>query len=147
MGIMSVVEDVDTRTDDEPDPTWDEAVASFEAATPVRVVRPPRQLRVVYRYADRTFTATSPDLTGFEVSGPNLDLTRRLVRQDLAAYLDPAVEVIERYPAPEPQIGTTAASTSHFALNSPREIISVTSLGTGRAFVSPGLGTMLLVRA
>lgn len=93
--------------DDEPDPTWEAAIAAFEAATPARVARPPRQLTVLYRYADRTFTATSPDLTGFEVSGPNLDLTRRLVQQDLAAFLDPAVEVIERYPAPEPQIGTT----------------------------------------
>jgi hypothetical protein len=146
VGIMSVVEDMGRHTDDEPDPTWEEAVASFEAATPVRVVRPLRQLTVVYRYADGIFTATSPDLTGFEVSGRSLYETRNLVQQDLAGFLDPAVEVIEFYPAPEPQFATVT-SCSRFVFNSSPGIVSVTSSGVGRAFISPGRATARRVRA
>lgn len=56
----------------------------------------PREIAVVYRYADGRFTATSPDLTDLEISGRSLDETRKLVRQDLAGFLDPAVKVIER---------------------------------------------------
>jgi hypothetical protein len=144
---MSVVEDMGRHIDDEPDPTREEAIAAFEAATPARLVRPPRRLTVVYRYADGIFTATSPDLTDLEVTGRSMYETRKLVHQDLDDFLDPAVEVIEIAPRPEPQIGTSAASCSSFVLNSPREIVSVTSSGAGRAFVSPGRGSTLLVRA
>jgi hypothetical protein len=145
VGIMSVVESVNRRMDDEPDPTWDEAVAAFQAATPVELVRGPRRIAVVYRYANGTFTATSPDIAGFEISGPSLDQTRRLVQQDLIGFLDPAVEVIERYPTPEPQIAT-AAGCSRFVLDSQPGIV-VTSSGAGRAFVSPGRSSTRRVRA
>lgn len=144
MGIMSVVEDVGTQMDDEPDPTWDEAVAVFEAATPVELVRGPREITVVYRYADGSFTATSPDLTGFEVSGQSLHETRGLVQQDLAGFLDPAVKVIERFPAPEPEI-VTAASRSWFKTASLAAIV-VTSRSAGRAFISSTRASVRRVR-
>src|SRR5689334_2547483 len=100
MGIMNVVEDMGRHVDGEPDPTWDEAVAAFEAAAPARLVRPSRQLRVVYRYADGIFTATSPDLTDLKITGRSMYETRRLVREDLDGWLDPGVEVIEHFPRP-----------------------------------------------
>jgi hypothetical protein len=146
VGIMSVVEGVGQPVDDEPDPTWDEAVAAFEAATPVELVRPPREITVVYRYADRSFNASSPDLTGFEVSGPSLYETREQVRQDLAGFLDPAVKVIERYPRPEPQIAT-AAGRSRFKPSWVPAAIIVTSSTAGRAFVSSARATLRRVRA
>lgn len=132
---MSVVEDVDSYVDDDPEPTWEEAVAAFEGGTPVRVVRPPRKLTVVYRYADGIFTATSPDLAGFRVTGRSLHETRGLVREDLEDFLDPAVEVIEQFPTPEPSIATTA-NCSGFMLSS-SYVVAVTSSGAGRAFISP----------
>lgn len=135
VGIMSVVEDVGRHIDDEPDPTWEEAIAAFRAATPARVVRPPRQLTVVYRYADGGFTATSPNLTGFTVSGPSLHETQQLVQQDLARFLDPAVKVVERYPSPEPEIAT-AAGRSRFNISSVPGAVIVSTSSAGRAFVS-----------
>ena len=146
MGIMSVVEDVGTQMDDEPDPTWDEAVAVFEAATPVELVRGPREITVVYRYADGSFTATSPDLTGFAISGRSLHETRDLVRQDLAGFLDPAIKVIERFPAPEPEI-VTAASRSWLKAGSLPGVIVVSSLSAGRAFISSARASVRQVRA
>jgi hypothetical protein len=143
---MSVVEGMGRDMDDEPDPTWDEAVAAFEAATPVELVRPPREITVVYRYADGSFTASSLDLAGFEVSGRSLHEIRELVRQDLVGFLDPAVKVIERYPPPEPQIAT-AAGRSWFKPSSLPAAIVVTSCTAGRAFVSSAQATLRRVRA
>jgi predicted RNase H-like HicB family nuclease len=96
---MSVVTEVGRNADDEREPTWEEAVAALEAASPVEVVRPLREITVIYRYADGIFTATSPEIKGFRTSGPSLHETRGLVRQDLERFLDPAVKVRERFPA------------------------------------------------
>src|SRR5260370_15107071 len=106
---MSVVTDMGRNVEDEREPTWDEAVAALEAATPVQVVRPPRGVTVVYRYADGVFTATSPDVRGFRTTGRSLHETRSLVRQDLSQFLDPAVKVLERFPVPDRGISTPAA--------------------------------------
>jgi hypothetical protein len=114
--MMSVVEDmhVDERQDDnEPDLSWEDAVAEFEAGEPVELVRPPRKITIVYRYTDGRFYATSPDLTGFEVSGPNLYETKQLVREDLARYLDPTVEFGERFPTPNRTEGMSNSSVTH----------------------------------
>jgi hypothetical protein len=143
---MSVVESVGRDIDNEPDPTWEEAIAAFRAATPARVVRPPRQLTVVYRYADGTFTATSPDLRGFKVSGSSLYEAQQLVRDDLADFLDPVVKVVERYPSPEPEIGTVA-SRSRFEMFSVPGAIEVSTSGAGRAFVSPTRAALRRERA
>jgi hypothetical protein len=136
VGIMSVVKDVGAHMDDETEPTWDEAVAALEAAEPVELVRGPREITVLYRYADGRFTATSPDVTGFKISARSLHETRSLVQHDLADFLDPAVKVVEHFPAPEPEIVTTAASCSRFELSSLPTIVVVTSCSVGRAFVS-----------
>lgn len=147
MGIISVVEDVGKHADDEPEPTWDEAVAAFEAATPVELVRPPQQITVVYRYADGSFTATSPDLTGFGISGRSLHETRGLVKQDLAGFLDAAVKVMERFPGPEPEIVTAAASRSWLKAGLLPGIIVVSSRSVSRAFVSSARASVRRIRA
>jgi len=82
--------------DNEPEPTWEEAHVAFETAEPAELVRPARKLRVVYRYADGSWSATSPDLEGFEVTGPSLAETKAKAAEDLAAFLDPAVELDEQ---------------------------------------------------
>jgi predicted RNase H-like HicB family nuclease len=84
--------------DEEPEPGLDEMIAAFEAAEPAELVRSPRRLVVEYRYEDGRWRAASPDLAGFGASGPSLHEIRQLVREDLAGYLDPAVELDERFP-------------------------------------------------
>jgi hypothetical protein len=147
VGIMSVVEDVDKYTGDEPEPTWDEAVAAFETATPVELVRPRRHVTVVYRYADGSFTATSPDLTGFGISGRSLRETIELVKQDLAGFLDPAVEILERFPDPEPEIVTTAVSQRWSKVGPLPGVVLVSSRSASRAFVSSTRASLRQVRA
>jgi hypothetical protein len=93
---MKVVRDM--QDGHEREPTWEEAHGAFEAAEPAELVRPARKLHVVYRYADGSWTATSPDLEGFEVMGPSLAETKARAAGDLAAFLDPAVELVEKEP-------------------------------------------------
>lgn len=146
MGIMNVVTDVDSNMDDEREPTWDEALAAFEAASPVELVRPPRQVTVIYRYADGVFTATSPEIKGFRTSGPSLHETRSLVRQDLDRFLDPAVKVLERFPAADPEIRTTAAGSRWLKTVALPGIMTLSSSGTARTFVSSARASLRRAR-
>jgi predicted RNase H-like HicB family nuclease len=134
MGIMNVVGNVGTHEEGEQEPTWDEAVAAFEAAEPVELVRSARKIVVMYRYADGTFMATSPALTGFEVTGASLHETRQRAREALAAYLDPAVEVVERFS--QPLIETAGASQSSIGAGSPGLIVEPNSHSASHAYVS-----------
>jgi predicted RNase H-like HicB family nuclease len=136
VGIMSVVTDMGRNVEDEREPTWDEAVATLEVATPVEVVRSPREVTVVYRYADGIFTAASPDVRGFQTTGRSLHETRSLVRQDLSQFLDPAVKVLERFPVPDPEICTSAAGCGLLQGASLPGLIVLSSSGTARTFVS-----------
>lgn len=133
---MSVVNEVGTNMDDEPEPTWDEAVAAFNRAAPVELVRSPRQVTVVYQYANGTFTATSPDVRSFRVTGQSLHETRAGVREDLERFLDPAVKVVERFPPAEPGICTAATGWAWMKASPLNAIFEVSSSGTARTFVS-----------
>jgi predicted RNase H-like HicB family nuclease len=133
MGIMQLMNDVAGHADDEDDLTWDEAVAVFEAAQPVDLVRSHRQILVIIRYADDRFTATSPELTGFEVSGPTLAETRRLAREAVTAYVDPAVEILECLP--QSPTGTAGASRV-FICDHASVFRTSSQSGSGTAFVS-----------
>jgi predicted RNase H-like HicB family nuclease len=133
---MSVVEDVGTDMDDEREPTWDEAIAAFNRAAPVELVRSPRRITVVYRYTDGIFTATSPDVRGFRVTARSLHEARAAVREDLDRFLDPAVEVLERIPAPDPEICTAAVGRNSLVAGSLPGLIVLSSSGTAGTFVS-----------
>lgn len=76
--------------------TWDEAVAALERASAVEITRPSRQVTIDYRTEDGTVTATSPEITGFRVSGQTLDEAREAAREALGPFLDPAVKITER---------------------------------------------------
>jgi hypothetical protein len=135
--MMSVVEDmdVDDRQDDaEPSPSWDEAVAEWDAGEPADLERPPRKITILYRYNNGRFHATSPDLTGFEVPGPSLHETKQLVRAALKDYLDPAVELNERMP---PQGPETESASRQVVTDAGPLILSPTSRGRVSAFMSP----------
>ena len=135
---MSVVTDVDRRMDDEGEPTWDEAVAAFDAATPVELARSPRQVTVVYRFVDGAFMATSPEMRGLRFAGRSLPEVRALVRQDLEGFLDPAVRVVERLPARGPQTCTAAAGHGvFFDASPPSGLMVLSSSGTARTFMAP----------
>lgn len=134
MGIMSVVSDVDAEMDDEP--TWEEAMAALQDATPVEVARSPRSITVIYRYADGMFTASSPDVRGFHVSRPSLRETRRAARDDLADFLDPAVEVRERIPRADPAICTVAAGRGWRMVGPLSGVVVLSSSGTAGTFVT-----------
>jgi hypothetical protein len=136
VGIMGVVTEVGRKVVDEREPTWEEAVAAHEAGTPVEIVRPKRQVTVVYRYTDGVFTATSPQLRSLRATGANFQETRRLARQDLDRFLDPAVDVVEIPPRTDPQICTAAAGRGQFNASSLLLMLVPSSSGTGRAFVS-----------
>jgi hypothetical protein len=134
-GMMKVVDTVEGRPGDDGDPelSWDDAAAVFGTGTSVELVRPARKVVILYRYADDQFHATSPDLTGFEVTGPTLYETKRLVRADLARYLDPAVALDEREPKQVPTEGT-----SHSHVTRGRDFVTTTaSIGRSRSFISP----------
>lgn len=77
--------------DDEPDPTWEEAVAAFEAATPVRLVRPPRTVVIDLTCYGSVWVATSAQLGGFSASGFTASGVEKIARDNLEAWLDPAV--------------------------------------------------------
>jgi hypothetical protein len=135
---MSVVTDVGRNMDDEDEPTWDEAVASFDAATPVELARSPRQVTVLYRYANGVFTATSPELGGFRITGRSLPEAMGLVRHGLEGFLDPAVKVLERFPSAGPENCTAAAGHGLvFRASPPPGLIVLSSSGTARTFISP----------
>jgi hypothetical protein len=147
VGIMSVVNGMGTDMDDEREPTWEEAVAAFNRAAPVELVRSPRKITVVYRYADGIFTATSPDVKSFRVTGPNLHETKAAAREDLQRFLDPAVEVVDQVPTPDPRICTAAAGRNWRTSESPPGILVLSSSGTAGTFVSSARGPRLRVRA
>jgi predicted RNase H-like HicB family nuclease len=135
VGIMNVVTDVGSNMDD--DPTWDEAIATFNAARPEELVRSPHHVTVVYRYADGVFIATSPEVRGFRVTGRNLREARTAAREDLEKFLDPAVEVRERVPGPDPEICTAAAGRgSRFEAGELPALIVLSSSGTAGTFVT-----------
>lgn len=116
MGIMTLVSNVATSGPggDDREPTWQEAVAEFEAAQPVELARSARKILVIYRYVDGRFLARSPELRGFEVSDSSLRGARELAHEALCAYLDPAVEIVECLPSQQ-HIDTAAASRSTVA--------------------------------
>jgi hypothetical protein len=106
--MMSVVESMEMRhSDAEGDSDWADALADWTVGEPVDLTRPARKITIVYRYTDGRFYATSPDLTGFDLSGGNLHETRQLVREDLARFLDPAVELREVLPRDMETEGTS----------------------------------------
>jgi hypothetical protein len=145
VGIMSVVTEMGRNVDDEREPTWDEAIASLETATPVEVVRPQREVKVIYRYADGIFTATSPDVRGFRVTGPSMHETRAYVQQDLEKFLDPDVKIKELFPAPDPEIRTSAGGRVRFTSEAvPGSAFGffVLTKGAIRAFVSSARASM-----
>jgi predicted RNase H-like HicB family nuclease len=85
----------------EREPTWEEANAAFEAAEPAELIRPARKLVVVYRYVDGSWRANSPDLQGFEVLGRSLSEAKAKAAENLAAFLDPGVELDEQVAEPQ----------------------------------------------
>jgi hypothetical protein len=98
---MEVEDDMDrhSASASDRDPTWEEAVAQFRTAKPVELVRPARKVVIQYRYEHGSFSAISPDLTGFEVTGASLPAVKALVREKLESYLDRGVELDEREPS------------------------------------------------
>jgi hypothetical protein len=70
--------------------TWEEARAGFE---PAQLVRAERTLTVECRQDGNRWTATSPDLDGFEVSASTLPRLKTAARAVLDGWLDPAVVV------------------------------------------------------
>jgi hypothetical protein len=120
--------------DQEPEPGLDELVAAFEAGEPVQLVRSARRLIVEYRYGDGRWKATSPDLTGFEVSAPSLRELRREVKGDLARYLDPGALLDERVP----DDAETAGASRGQVMDAPLVVTSPSSVSRNRVAVSPG---------
>lgn len=117
----------------EPEPTWEEAHAAFEAAEPAELVRPARKLYVVYQYADGSWTATSPDLEGFEATGASLAETKARAAEDLAAFLDPAVELVEK----EPEFAfKSAAPRTLVVVNGGELIVRTDTSNSSRSYVS-----------
>jgi hypothetical protein len=131
---MRDMDELADRSSDEDDrePRLAEMIAAFEAGEPVDLVRPARTLTVEYRYTDGRWHATSPDLTGFEVTGRSLHEIRQLVRADLADYLDPAVTLDERVPDDSE---TEGASRSQI-MSGPTVITNPTSRSRSRVAVS-----------
>lgn len=149
MGMMNVVNNVERdvvrNVVDEDEPTWDEAAAALAAAAPVDLVRSRRQIAVVYRYAGDMFTATSPQLPGFRITGRSVDETRARVRDDLAGFLDPAVQVVEHLPSTGPETCTATAGRSQLGvLSLPGLIVPSSGSGTARTYVSARRGSLRL---
>jgi hypothetical protein len=133
--MMKVVEDMPghMHDDQEPEPTWEEANAAFEAAEAAELVRPARKLIVVYRYADGYWSATSPDLEGFEVSDPSLSAVKQKAAEDLAAFLDPAVAIEERVAEP----ATTLAPRQKLRITAgSANVVTVNTSSRSRSFIS-----------
>ena len=72
--------------------SWEEARVGFE---PAELVRGERSLTVEYRCQDDRWTATSPDLDGFEVSASSVSQLKTAAHAVLDDWLDPAVHVRE----------------------------------------------------
>lgn len=72
--------------------SWEEARVGFK---PAELVRGERSLTVEYRCQGDRWTATSPDLDGFEVSASSLSQLKTAVHAVLDDWLDPAVQVSE----------------------------------------------------
>lgn len=135
MGIMKVVEDMVEHASDEGgrEPTWEEAKAVFTSSRPATLVRSPRKLIVEYRYSDRRWHATSPDLTSFDVSGQSLHETRQMAKEHLAGFLDPAVKLDERLPSEDAE--TEGASRSRL-INDPPVVASSSTGSRNRLVIS-----------
>jgi|SRR5215471_824328 len=88
---MEVVESMSGSGKGEP-ATWEEARAGFE---PAELIRGERTLTVEYRQDGNRWTATSPDLDGFEVSASTLPHLKTAARAVLDNWLDPVVQVHE----------------------------------------------------
>ena len=72
--------------------TWEEARVGFK---PAELVRGTRSLTVEYRQHGDRWTATSPDLDGFEVGASSLWQLETAARAVLDEWLDPAVQIRE----------------------------------------------------
>jgi hypothetical protein len=145
--MMGVVELVDGLSEWDDEPTWDEAAAAFGTGTPVQLARPERKVTIRYRYEDGHCKATSPQVTGFEVIGADLQETRALVRQKLDAWLDPAVELDEIMPISQAGV---AKFDSQYRKNSYSLVIRwpIARMITGAIFVVASIATaILLIRA
>lgn len=135
--MMSVVEDMGLHEDQgkgQSDLSWEDAAAEWDAGEEVELERPHRKITIQYRYVDGRFIATSPDLTGFEVTGPSLYETTQLVRADLQEFLDNTVELDERMPRQEQN---TEGASRQVMLDSSSLVLQPASQGRNRAFVSP----------
>jgi len=88
---MEVMESMSGSGKGEP-ATWEEARAGFE---PAELARGERTLTVEYRHDGNCWTATSPDLEGFEISATTLPQLKTAARAVLDGWLDPAVKVHE----------------------------------------------------
>jgi hypothetical protein len=133
--MMKVVEEMTEYPQDasEAEPTWDEAVAALRSGEPVDLVRPNRKIVIDYRYEDGCVHASSPDLTGFEVTGSSLYETKELVRTDLARYLDSGVELVDREPRPILSESSSRSRVTH----GPGERVTSTAGGRSRALIAP----------
>lgn len=133
--MMKVVEDMagHMRDDHEPEPTWEEANAAFETAEPAELVRPARNLVVVYRYADGRWSATSPDLEGFGVAGLSLSEVKAKAAEDLASFLDAAVELDEH--VVEPAV-TLAPGQKFLIVTTGGNVITVDTSSRSRTYFS-----------
>ena len=130
---MGVMEDMERAQDaQEPEPSLDELLARFEAGKPVKLARSPRRLVVEYRYVGGHWQATSPELTGFEVSGPSLHEIRQIAKADLAGYLDPAVTLDERVP----DEAETAGLSRSKVISAPSVVTHAHTRGRTRVAVS-----------
>jgi hypothetical protein len=92
--------------------SWEDARVGFK---PAELVRGERSLTVEYRCQDNHWTATSPDLDGFEVSASSLGQLKTAAHAVLDDWLDPAVRVREELVGqPEqPRAGTAGRSVKH----------------------------------
>lgn len=139
-GMMSGMDDTAAwRPDDadEEDLSLEALTAAFEAGTPVDLARSARKIVIEYAYEDHAWRATSPDLTGFAVEGPSLHEARRIVKADLASYLDPAVTLEERVP----EAGMSVSTSRDRVMNAPISVVlrsaNWTKSGTlGRVVIS-----------
>ena len=114
------------------DPTWDEAVAGFEAGQPAELARSPRTVAIEYRYADGRWWATSPELTGFALCASSLPEVKSLVADKLVAYLDPAVKLEEHVVEP----ATTRAAIGTFELHGAEVMTPPRTRSRVRAYIA-----------
>lgn len=96
-------------------------------------MRPARKLVVVYRYADGCWSATSPDLEGFGVVGLSLSEVTAKAAEDLASFLDPAVELAEH--VVEPAV-TLAPGQKFLIVAAGGNVITVDTSSRSRAYIS-----------